>query len=67
MNDQAIVASSLPSLVIPCPHCLGRMAFRTIRATKAERDRQDMVYACELCGTELVRTTYRTADPVQAA
>lgn len=65
MNGQAIVASSLPSLIIPCPHCLGRMVFRTIQT--AERDLQDMVYACAQCGTELVRTTFRTADPARAA
>ena len=67
MNGQSIVASSLPSLIIPCPHCLGRMVFSTIRTTKTERDVQDMVYACQQCGTELLRTTYRTVNPVRAA
>ena len=67
MNGQSIVASSLPSLIIPCPRCLGRMIFRSIRTMKTERNIQDMVYACEQCGTELLRTTYRTVDPARAA
>src|SRR5208337_5009850 len=37
--------SSLPSVIIPCPHCLGRIVFRTIRMVDV--DIQDLVYACE--------------------
>ena len=50
--------SSLPSLMIPCPSCLGRMSFRSSSQTQPEPNLQDLVYACTECGAELVRTAY---------
>ena len=52
-------ASSLPSLMMPCPICAGRMAYRARRAVSAEME--DTVYACRSCGAELVRTSIRKA------
>lgn len=60
-------ASSLPSLIIPCPRCAQRMTFRSVSATKAEPRIQDTTYACDQCGTEVIRTSFRTVDPKQAA
>ncbi|HET9902361.1 MAG TPA: ogr/Delta-like zinc finger family protein [Xanthobacteraceae bacterium] len=51
--------SSLPSLLIPCPNCLQRMAFRS--AQPLSQDLADMTYACQGCGAELVRTLHRSA------
>ncbi|EJW13490.1 hypothetical protein A33M_3910 [Rhodovulum sp. PH10] len=44
-----------------------RMAFRSTSSTQAEPNFQDTVYACEQCGTEIVRTTYRAIDAVDPA
>jgi len=58
----AMLASSLPSLMMPCPVCAGRMAFHGRRAVSAEME--DTVYACRKCGAELVRTSIRqSANP----
>ncbi len=50
-------ASSLPSLMMPCPVCAGRMVFHTRRILAA--DIEDTVYACKRCGAELIRTSLR--------
>jgi DNA-directed RNA polymerase subunit RPC12/RpoP len=49
--------SSLPSLMMPCPACAGRMVFHVRRPVTAEVE--DTVYACRSCGTELIRTSVR--------
>jgi hypothetical protein len=62
------VASSLPSLMMPCPACAGRMSYRGRRPLSAELE--DTVYACGNCGSELVRTTVRPSGggkPASAA
>jgi hypothetical protein len=58
MRHQTVAPpSSLPSLMMPCPVCAGRMAFQARRPITAELE--DTVYACRSCGGELVRTTVR--------
>jgi len=52
-------ASSLPSLMMPCPVCAGRMAYHGRRAVSAEME--DTIYTCRQCGAELVRTSIRKA------
>lgn len=59
--------SSLPSLIIPCPRCAKRMSYRSTSSTKAEPRIQDTVFACDQCGTEVIRTSFRSFDPKQAA
>jgi predicted SprT family Zn-dependent metalloprotease len=54
-HHAAVPASSLPSLMMPCPVCAGRMAYHGRRAVSAEME--DTVYACRRCGAELVRTS----------
>ncbi|MBN8920792.1 MAG: hypothetical protein J0H62_08965 [Rhizobiales bacterium] len=51
-------ASSLPSLLIPCPNCLKRMTFRSARPLAQDLELQDITYACGGCGAELVRTVH---------
>ena len=58
-HKAAAPASSLPSLMMPCPVCAGRMAYHARRAVSAEME--DTVYACRRCGSELVRTSIRKA------
>ena len=54
--------SRLPSIMMPCPVCAGRMAYQGCRAVAA--DVEDTVYACKRCGAELIRTAMRTpTDP----
>jgi DNA-directed RNA polymerase subunit RPC12/RpoP len=58
MRHQTVTPpSSLPSLMMPCPACAGRMVFHGRRAMTAEIE--DTVYACRNCGAELIRTTVR--------
>ena len=58
--------SSLPSLLIPCPNCLKRMAFRSAQPLAQDLEPQDLelqdiTYECRGCGAELVRTIHRSA------
>jgi hypothetical protein len=51
--------SGLPSLMMPCPACAGRMVYQGRHIAAA--DLEDTVYACRNCGAELVRTSVRSA------
>jgi DNA-directed RNA polymerase subunit RPC12/RpoP len=58
MRHQTVAPpSSLPSLMMPCPACAGRMVFHARRLVAAEVE--DTIYACRSCGTELIRTSMR--------
>ena len=59
-HQAASTASSLPSLMMPCPVCAGRMVYHGRRPIAA--DVEDTIYACRRCGAELIRTTVRRAD-----
>lgn len=70
MRPLATPTSSLPSLMMPCPVCAGRMAYhgRRLIAPNVE----DTIYACKRCGAELIRTsvcamTGREGDKNKAA
>jgi DNA-directed RNA polymerase subunit RPC12/RpoP len=60
MRHQLNPASSLPSLMMPCPVCAGRMVYQGRRVIAP--DVEDTVYACKRCGAELIRTSVRTAS-----
>jgi DNA-directed RNA polymerase subunit RPC12/RpoP len=56
MRHQTVApSSSLPSLMMPCPVCAGRMVYHARRAISVEVE--DTVYACRRCGSELIRTS----------
>jgi DNA-directed RNA polymerase subunit RPC12/RpoP len=55
MRFQAVPPSSLPSLMMPCPVCAGRMIYTARRPISSEVE--DTVYACRRCGAELIRTS----------
>lgn len=55
--------SSLPSLMMPCPVCAGRMVYKVCRPITAEVE--DTVFACRQCGTELIRTTVCQTAPTR--
>jgi hypothetical protein len=58
MRHPAVIPpSSLPSLMMPCPDCSGRMVYSTKRPSSSELE--DTVYACRSCGAELIRTSVR--------
>lgn len=61
----AAPTSSLPSLMMPCPACAGRMVYHGSRALAA--DIEDTVYACRNCGAELIRSSARKTTSVEAA
>ena len=51
--------SGLPSLIIPCPSCGGRLVATSVKrlaATPATADLEDIAHGCIRCGTELIRT-----------
>jgi DNA-directed RNA polymerase subunit RPC12/RpoP len=54
-HQAAAPASSLPSLMMPCPVCAGRMVYHGRRPIAS--DVEDTVYACGRCGAELIRTS----------
>jgi DNA-directed RNA polymerase subunit RPC12/RpoP len=62
-HQSAIPTSSLPSLMMPCPICAGRMVYDGRHSVSAELE--DTVYACRRCGAELIRTSMRTASNVE--
>ena len=62
MRQPAVIPpSSLPSLMMPCPACAGRMVFHARRPLTS--DLEDTVYTCRSCGAELIRTSVRPASP----
>ena len=61
----AAPTSSLPSLMMPCPVCAGRMAYSGHRTVSA--DVEDTVYACRSCGAELIRTSVRRTSEAKPA
>jgi DNA-directed RNA polymerase subunit RPC12/RpoP len=65
MRHQTVAPSSLPSLMMPCPVCAGRMVYQARRPITSEVE--DTVYACKRCGAELIRTSARPPrEPGQA-
>lgn len=64
MRRSGVPNSGLPSLMMPCPACAGRMAYQGRRAVAS--DLEDTVYACANCGAEVVRTSVRRAGTDQA-
>ena len=59
-HQLAAPTSSLPSLMMPCPICAGRMVYHGRRHLSG--DIEDTVYACRRCGAELIRTSVRAAS-----
>jgi DNA-directed RNA polymerase subunit RPC12/RpoP len=57
--------SSLPSLMMPCPVCAGRMVYSARRPISTEVE--DTIYACRRCGAELIRTSVRKISNAAAA
>jgi hypothetical protein len=53
-------ASRLPSLMMPCPVCAGRMSYSGRRPIAP--DIEDTIYACRRCGAELIRTSVRSTS-----
>ena len=53
--DEDVVG--LPSVIMPCADCAGRMIYKTKRLCFSELE--DSVYACRICGAELIRTSVR--------
>jgi hypothetical protein len=61
MRYQEVSPSRLPSLLIPCPHCVHRMVIATIEPAllahgTASNDLEDVTHRCMQCGTTIIRT-----------
>ena len=67
MRQQRVASSQLPSLIMPCPVCTGRLVFSSVTPTKPLSDLEDSTYACERCGPQVIRATFRTATKIEAA
>jgi hypothetical protein len=66
MRHQTVVPpSSLPSLMMPCPVCAGRMVYQARRPVSSEME--DTIYSCRRCGAELIRSSVRPIDQKNAA
>jgi DNA-directed RNA polymerase subunit RPC12/RpoP len=63
-QQSAAPTSSLPSLMMPCPVCAGRMTYHGRHAIAA--DIEDTIYACRRCGAELIRTSVRHPAKAEA-
>ena len=61
-HSMAAPTSSLPSLMMPCPVCAGRMAYNGRRLVAP--DVEDTIYGCRRCGAEL--NSYLGASTVRA-
>jgi DNA-directed RNA polymerase subunit RPC12/RpoP len=61
----AAPTSGLPSLMMPCPTCAGRVVYHSRRI--AAPDMEDTIYACRGCGTEVIRTSMSKAKGAEAA
>jgi DNA-directed RNA polymerase subunit RPC12/RpoP len=61
----AAPTSSLPSLMMPCPACAGRMVYHGRHIMSS--DIEDTIYACRSCGAELIRTSVRRIKGAEAA
>ena len=51
--------SALPSLIIPCPRCGGRLTTTSVQPSMFTAEPvglEDIAHGCVRCGTELVRT-----------
>lgn len=57
--------SALPSLIIPCPRCGGRLTTTSVKALPFTAEPtglddvaslEDIAHGCARCGTELIRT-----------
>ena len=51
--------SALPSLIIPCPRCGGRLTATSVKPAMFmadSADLEDIAHGCARCGTELIRT-----------
>jgi hypothetical protein len=65
-HPAAAPTSSLPSLMMPCPVCAGRMAYTGRRLIAV--DVEDTIYSCRRCGAELIRTSvHQSSAPKPAA
>jgi hypothetical protein len=62
-HPTVVPPSSLPSLMMPCPVCSGRMVYKNCRPITAEVE--DTTYACRQCGTELIRTAVCQSAPTR--
>jgi len=63
MRHQSVApSSSLPSIMMPCPICAGRMVYQARRQVSSEME--DTIYACRRCGAELIRTSVSAARSV---
>ena len=59
MHRPKAASSQLPSLIMPCPVCTGRLVFQTVTPTKPPSELEDHVHACERCGTQVIRMLER--------
>lgn len=69
MHLQKLTSSQLPSLIMPCPVCTGRLVFKAVMVSKPASEVEDHVHACDRCGAQVIRTTRRrsTSAKTEAA
>jgi DNA-directed RNA polymerase subunit RPC12/RpoP len=60
MRYHEVAPSRLPSLLVPCPHCVHRMVIAAVEPAllangATSNDLQDITHRCVQCGTTLIR------------
>ena len=56
MDRRLISPSNLPTLMMPCPCCGGRMMHLATPEVLPAESVEDVTHSCGQCGTELTRT-----------
>ena len=67
MRYKNIAPSHLPTFLLPCPHCRGRMSITTVAPARYDNgaeanDLEDVTHTCVQCGTMLISTRRPPSD-----
>jgi hypothetical protein len=59
MRTQIAPPSYLPSMLLPCPSCGGRITIKSAEPDAIDKDLQNITHQCAHCSTQLIRTIIR--------
>jgi hypothetical protein len=59
MNYPKAPSSALPTLIMPCLNCGGRLIMASVEPTSFGDDLDDITHRCNQCGAEVTRTVRR--------
>ena len=62
MGRRFTAISALPSFLMPCLNCGGRLVVTSVEPASSRDDLEDITHRCDQCGTEVTRTVRREAS-----